>query len=142
MPQAIPNVEVRWNGTTYPAGEGDGWLQDRCNFWQRQLRLQDWDVTVEWAESNALGGAMGRTTFHASTHEARVRILPEHEYPPVSERAGSYDPEEVLVHELLHLTWGEWEGADAEDDPKHNAKELALNLTAAALVRLERGERR
>jgi hypothetical protein len=118
-------------------------LDERLAYWQRQLRLQDWDVTISWASARELGEANGRTSLINTSKEAHVRILEEDEWPPESERTGHYDSEVTLVHELLHLHFRAWEGeAEESDTAEYRAKEAAIDLTSWALVRLDRGERR
>jgi hypothetical protein len=120
------------------------WLAERCAFWQRQLRLEDWDVLAEFATQREIEGCSGQTNTVRDLKKARIRILSPDEQPPWSESTyRDDDPEQTLVHELLHLHLAYWVGeAENKDSPVFEAKEFAIDATASALVRLARGERR
>lgn len=116
------------------------WLEERLAFWQRQLRLQDWDLTVERSSQLETGGKSATTWMSPGSKEGRIRIWRREEWMGESQRYGTWDEELFLVHELVHLHLWAWKGADDEGDQHHEDKEAAIDLMAQALVRMSRGE--
>lgn len=119
-------------------------LSERLAFWQRQLRLQDWEITAELANVHEVGSRCALSNVNPSCKEARIRILAVAEWPVPSERVGLWDLEYFLIHELVHLHLNAWRGpAESDGDSmEYQQKEGAIDLIAGALWRLERGERR
>lgn len=69
------------------------WLQERCQFWQRQLRLSDWELIITYATSHELGRDYAHTNVNAALKEARVRIMDPTDADAPSTRTGPYDVE-------------------------------------------------
>ncbi len=112
-------------------------------YWQRQLRLQDWWIQVKIARGNGLNlpaGVQGRCSWTLQRREAFIRILDPIDW----DRDCVYpqDMEETLVHELLHLHFAPFDTFKAEGH-KDIASEQAINAIAHSLVSLkrERGEK-
>jgi len=73
--------------------------------WQARLGLTGWDITVEFVHPDEMGGrkrvlAYGEIHYHSEEKYARILVAdPCHGHlfavPP--------NPEETVVHELLHL---------------------------------------
>jgi len=106
-------------------------------YWQRQLRLEDWDVHVDVVPAYQLGGDLGRCEVQHNTRRARIRIAD----PATIEgdpNPSVGDMEATLVHELLHVAFP----GDLSDGSTSTAGEQATEATAQALVRLNRGLRR
>jgi hypothetical protein len=89
-------------------------------YWQRELNLGNWKITVQRGNASTLKDNVGRNVF--STEEETSDIY-------MARGQG----EETLVHELLHLVYDDHKPADVVYDPLH---ERALNRTARALVNL------
>lgn len=102
-------------------------------YWQRQLRLQDWDVVADVVPARALGGAAGQTTTTPWRRYAAVQIADPATLDPDA-GPGFRDLEATLVHELLHVAL-----AGVGD---HAPLEPAIEALSRALVALNRGERR
>lgn len=128
---------------TASAEYSPAWLQERCAFWQRQLRLSDWEITPTYATSHELRGDYAHSQVNGALKESRMRILDPNDADPPSTRTGPYDVEQILIHELLHLHLDAW-GGDARDEKclEFREKEAAIDCMSWALLRLERGERR
>lgn len=112
-------------------------LDARLAYWQGQLRLQDWDMTVTIVRRHA----MSRPTSVASAdieiyHRAKIRLLDPIDFHP-EDWPVDRDLEVSLVHELLHCVFYDV-GNPKADTPEDAAFERAIEVTAIALVRLER----
>lgn len=69
--------------------------------WQKKLRLQDWDITVEWVDDEELDTDLGEVNVFMEKRMAKIKISrlnPEREYG-----WSGWDPERTLVHELVHI---------------------------------------
>lgn len=102
-------------------------------YWQRQLRLEDWDIQIDEVPARVLDGAAGLTSVHAHRRCARIRIA---EVATLDPDAGPdfCDAEATLVHELLHVA--------LSGVGDHHLIEGPIDSLARALVRINRGERR
>jgi len=104
-------------------------LQSLTRDWQRRLRLQDWDVKVEWAPYQTIEGD-GRTRYNAALKLATIEICtPE----TALKQYGNllFNPEQVLIHELLHLHFPRMASIE---DPKYDIMETAVDCIAWALL--------
>lgn len=110
--------------------------------WTRRLRLQDWKIVAKVTPSNDMdnGGIEGSCSCFAPTKEAVVRVSDELGKPVGGHirRAWPSDPEEVLVHELLHIHIDGFM-PKSEDKAEYAAAEVAINMIASALVDTKRG---
>lgn len=83
-------------------------LQARLAYWQRVLRLQDWDVTVDIVPLAQMGGHhYGEITMYALLKRAVIRILSAVDYEAAAGAAAfarPLDMEYTLIHELMHLS--------------------------------------
>ncbi len=103
--------------------------------WQQVLRLMDWTVTAEFVyPTNLARGGFGQVDWDDEHKAAYIRLL----WPTMNaaDTLLKYDPERVLVHELLHLHFVPF---DAKRGPKSTAQEIAINMIAEAFVRTRRG---
>ena len=115
-----------------------------CRRWQYELRLEDWDVTIEIARLKDLGDCtMGDCTRAKMKRIAKIRLLDQRDIDGqdmITPPAESRDWEMTLVHELLHL---QLHDAFSKGYPGGGAEELAIeraiDATSKALVRLARG---
>jgi hypothetical protein len=106
-----------------------------CAEWQGRLRLRDWDVAVEFTPRHRID-CDGLTSYNTYLKTADISICSES-----TAKSGYgyqlHDPEQVLVHELLHLQFPTL-GTD-KTDPSYVIIEQGIDLTAWALVRAKRG---
>ena len=106
-------------------------------FWQKRLRLQDWDIEAVITDQREECGG-GRVQMLAKYKAAKITILEPEKMDPTW--LGSKDPEVTLVHELLHVQTEQLN--HHLNKPKHGRlsddMERVVELTAIALVTLRR----
>lgn len=105
-------------------------------FWKKQLRLEDWDVTVTVPAHDP--GGYARISHHQCYQHARMTIRHPEMLPP--DAYANNDLEVTVVHELLHLRFANVQFP--KDGPEDIAHELGIERTAEALVAMSRGEKR
>ncbi len=111
----------------------DQWLAK----WLKILRLRDWDVHVKLiAARDENHDSFGTCHHKIRTKTALIKITDPIDQP--RDLVTPVDPEQVLVHELLHLHHAPFESKE-DDDQNDIAQEQAIDLIAQALVSLERG---
>lgn len=77
--------------------------QALCKVWQERLRLQDWRIDVRYVRNKDLDGAWGRLKErHLDNRWALIQLVEPDSFVP-GDYFSTYDVEETLVHELLHL---------------------------------------
>lgn len=85
----------------------DAELQDALYFWQRVLRLQDWQITAHFVDSQEIQGNRGHSHVHEDSMQCVIRILRPEGLDQTSrfykDFGDTYDPELTLIHELLHI---------------------------------------
>jgi hypothetical protein len=112
-------------------------LRERCTLWQKRLRLQDWDVIVEFERQVSLSKPhrCAENEYMWSLKRSKISLI-----DPVDAAAPGWfrpiDPELSLVHELLHLHFAPFEEEAGSD--KQADQELAIEMIAEALVALDR----
>lgn len=110
--------------------------QAACEWWQKELRLQDWCIKVVtiavWESKNPTDGDASMHRNDWNRYGVLELLNPQHRQP-----SGVYslpqDQEEDIVHELLHLKMLGWEVESTDVE-----KESGINDLARALVRLRR----
>jgi len=122
-------------------------LKELLEYWQRELRLDHWDINLRWAAPGEIPTAAG-TSIAGRYHQATILL----QYPgdrAVRDLADvGLGYELTLVHELRHIQESIW-----RDNPKIEAvmdndpwiqrwHEAIHDATAEALVRARRGLRR
>ncbi len=114
-------------------------LEQLVRKWQEILRLQDWEIEVEWVTRNKLDkGSNAEETLCVNQKAATIGvIMPEH-YSVWNDKP--QDIEESVVHELLHIPLQKIENYARKEEELalDNAVESATNLIAAALIMLDR----
>ena len=120
--------------------ETEAELRERCAYWQRLLRLQDWRIRTRFTDSSPSGGTdghLGTVRVWPKSKAALIRIQRD----PATEFAQAFpadaDPEITLVHELLEI---HLYGLLNDKPSRHEGalQEQAIDLVAGALVRLDR----
>ena len=110
-------------------------LDDKLDYWQEKLRLQQWDVTAEMANHyDVTDDCNAYIEFDEFHLKAKIRVVKEKHLKP---GATITDPEVLLVHELLHLVIPL---SITEMHPDNLAWERGLNVIARLLVEMDRGE--
>lgn len=98
--------------------------------WQKRLRLQDWKVKVSFGNYGDIE-ADATTTYQPKLKIAKIQICTEESRRTKDPMIDPYDPEQFLVHELLHLTHA---GIDSFDGVAQDHFEVAIDTTAWALI--------
>ena len=118
-------------------------LRNYLAYWQRELRLDNLDITLAWMESGEEDGAQGCVDIRQGyISYYAIKII--HPTDKGEEQHFDADYEVILVHELLHVRDAEWEGdkrltAKEKDHLLQRNYEWAIDCTAEALVRARRG---
>jgi hypothetical protein len=106
--------------------------------WRDRLGLRNWDIKIKWARQADLTSESceGDVNYSRDSMKATIRILSEQDWYNLP---FGLDPERTVCHELLHLLWGAVGPENGTET--HVQFEQAINITAAALVALKRGEK-
>lgn len=107
--------------------------QERLRYWQRLLRLQDWDIELRVVRRHELDDAYGRCSTWSAVGRAKIRLLDPQDFEPTIDPRDR-DIKVTLVHELLHLRIP----ADQADGSSSLGQEQAVERIAQALVHLRR----
>ena len=95
--------------------------------WQEILRIQDWDIKVEVAKKLDHGEAY---------------CIPDAKYKMaqiVFKQYTSWETEDLLVHELMHVAMSGFDNSIADGSPEDTQLETFVDKTAKTLVRLRNG---
>ena len=114
-------------------------LEALCREWQFRLGLTEWKVQVKLRRHYEMSekGSWGECEWNAVRRTARISILDPADADPNG--ILPYDPEETLVHELLHLHAASFAGHIERDSYQYHLMEHAIDSIAAALISLKRG---
>ena len=100
--------------------------------WQKILRLQDWEVDINFYRSRDFtnSDALEECTFNINARDAVIKILDPIDFET------EYDIEEVVVHELLHLHFAQWTVDNNYICP--TSAEQGIDCIAQALIKLDK----
>ena len=109
--------------------------------WTKRLGMQDWaislfvnvdprDMTVE--------NSLGCTSWEESTKSAVIQIVDPEELETL---ARSFDFEEVLVHELLHLKTSLLSSRESKEDLQERVLHQLIDDLARAMIDIKKCER-
>lgn len=115
----------------------------RCRYWQSVLRLRDWNVVVKFGRSFDMSspGAVGQCWQSTSQRRAIITLLDPVDFRPAVDAVDdhAHDIEDTIVHELLHLHFGDLRVPKGEQEtPEQIAEERAIDAITGALVALDR----
>jgi hypothetical protein len=112
-------------------------LRKRAKYWQDKLGLKHWAIKVVWAKSSELDDSentkvYGLNTFDPNHMTCLIQVL----HPKNAE--ATYNVEETLIHELLHLFMFPLESAagfsiKSPTDQWETAMEQAINRLSELL---------
>lgn len=112
-------------------------LDSLCAEWQKRLRLQDWDVQAKVVHQSDIPEKQGNIHIFQPERLALIQIASPADNPSSKVcRAFPSDPEHTLIHELLEIHFDPFK---KDRDPANLSQEQAINVIAAALVNLKRG---
>lgn len=102
-------------------------------YWKHELGLDAWDIKLQSRRHAEMDGdnSMGEVWFRKTHQQAIVYLLDEVDYNAVELENFDIDPEETLVHELLHLVFMIEEHGNHE----YEVMETGINRLAKVLVK-------
>lgn len=117
--------------------------RERCAYWQRVLRLQDWDVDVKIVRRAEMKtGWMVASATIDQYRRAVIRLLDPIDYTETEHWPVDRDQEASLLHELMHLHLHDLNvrefDANNVQTPEWTALERACEATARALLAVDR----
>lgn len=89
-------------------------LHELLGYWTDVLGLQEWNITLITncsPNDMTLSGVAGETEWNDTLRTAVIRIIDSKDW---GERVVPFNPEKILVHELLHLKFS---ALDESGDP-------------------------
>ena len=111
-------------------------LVNLMRFWQRRLYLNNWEIVLKLL-ADMPEDTEGNTSWSLANEQAVIRIISLTGFRRL-QTPFPYQPEVILVHELLHLHFAPLQvpAMDDEDkaDPRSIAQERAIDHIAKALV--------
>lgn len=113
----------------------DVWLKR----WQPLLKLADWRIIIQLRRHFAMGeDTDGQSAFTLTKRWAHIVICdPDDKHP---DSPWSPDPEQVVVHELLHCHFEPFFPEDRES-MEYKSAEQAVDALAWAFVELDRARK-
>jgi hypothetical protein len=106
-------------------------LQQKCNEWQKRLRLQDWIITVKICRYHETDeGRQAEVTWALSKKMASIKVVNSNDYPP--DCMAPQDMENALVHELLHLHFAPL--TKGQEDDLYIQEEHAIESITSGLI--------
>jgi len=104
------------------------WIRERIRYWQRVLRLQDWEVDFDINRFYEMNIANRAEVHWDLNHKmARIDIRPPADVVPSSRKYTKYDA--IIVHELLHLHF-----APLDKWPKGSTENILLEQAIEAIA--------
>jgi hypothetical protein len=111
-------------------------LQEMLAYWQKVLRLGDWDIDAELVPFGELeDGTMACNMVDLHMRVAKVSVCRPEDQSCFKGLLWEYDMERLLIHELIHIPLLAWEPEGELEECNH---EFAINLLSQALVGLKR----
>lgn len=110
-------------------------LQPLCEEWQKILGLSHWEIVIKTKrkEQMTIQGA-GCCTWNTCGEQAIIEICDPMDW---DNDDFEQDIEKTLVHELLHIVFGDWENKE-DGSAVDILHEQAIDRTAKALMTLKR----
>jgi len=110
-------------------------LEQLCQYWQKQLGIQDWDITVKFGIPQ--GNNIASTTTYLNYMEAIITIMNDEDYKKLhTTPMGERQPiESDLIHELLEVMFDVIR-REHDQDSKDYRWEQCFNKLAKSLNNL------
>lgn len=107
-------------------------LTGLCSIYQEILRMRDWRIEVRITSNlpHDKDNTVGNCDFSIENQTGIIYVTTEADFNKDGEQLVPYDPEQIMVHELMHIRMNLTGG-----DP---ITEFALDSTAEAIVNLRR----
>lgn len=111
-------------------------IEELAAEWQRELKIQDWDIQVEVVRSRKMQSPDdGGVNFEEKRREAYIMIRDPRDI--AKDRILPYDMEVVLVHELLHCSLAAFTSKEI-DDHQDVVQEQQIHSHSQTLVKFKR----
>lgn len=111
--------------------QGD--LTQVCAQWQTILGLSEWEIAIRFGRGHSIRTeCQGEVDFIRSKRQALITVLTPGDFPP--NENFPQDIERTIVHELLHLHFGDVRTAETD----YILEERAINSLSKGLVGLKR----
>lgn len=95
--------------------------------WKRALKLQDWEIRAEIYPRQDMGGNDGLFGHTIQKKQALIQLA------QTSEDHTLYDPEQTLIHELLHVHFAPFQ-SNRNGSLEDIAQEQAIDTIANTLI--------
>lgn len=100
-------------------------LQSRGKYWQKKLRLQDWEIRFVWDTSEADGSdSCARVSYKLQHRRAEITVKPLADSGPKPLRW-----EAAIIHELLHLLLSPFTGDAMPNTAGYIEEQIIGSLT-------------
>jgi hypothetical protein len=109
-------------------------LRARVKYWQSVLRLQDWDIDVQFQHMSLMSGFSAQAHLDQYHKKALISIATEESYN--CNLTHDQDMEEGLVHEIIELLFAPFK--NNKMNLIHISQETAINMLTCGLLRLHR----
>lgn len=110
-------------------------LNALCQQYQKLMRIQDWDITVEVVGSHILGEEVhGDHHTSLSVMRSKIRICDPASYVPTIV-APELNMRQTLIHELVHIVFSSL-GPSDDDAVKHCVFENGIERIACIIYEL------
>jgi hypothetical protein len=139
LPVPMAAAEAGVGAATPDHGEATAnYLNGRLAIWQQRLNLQDWKISIIMSHPSELKPrTLGNIHWDSDKKAAVIRVLHPADYK-MPYKAMLDDMEFTVVHELIHLELSSLPRSEAS----RSAEEYAVNQIAAALLKLDRANRK
>ena len=107
--------------------------------YQKLLRLQDWDIKVEYVPQSIIPGRAGQIEYLV-THKVGVIRLPTHDTYEPTIRFPQQDIEHAIVHELVHLLFSVIDDTIERQTVANYQYEFAINAIVGAILNRENSD--
>jgi hypothetical protein len=100
-------------------------LRQYCNEWQERLGLNDWSISLQMVDSNALNrDALGNVHWNFLKKQATISVLSRWEYT-MEPALAEIDQRRTVIHELVHIVFRATANADAKKREEDISERLA-----------------
>ena len=109
--------------------------------WTKRLGLQDWAISLEVGcdpSDMRIQDSLGCTTWEESTKSAMIQIVDPEQ---VGELTRTFDLEQILVHELLHLKTSLLATRDNNETLTDRVLHQLIDDIARAMIDIKKTER-
>ena len=111
-------------------------LNELCKEFQPILRLQDWDISVQFVDQDTMKHANGRCEYSTGYKSALIKIPSPETYDTDQTPFPQQDMRHALLHELMHLHFSIVDAHIPENSVDQQLYEQGINAIASVLSEL------